>query len=78
MEIIREPSGLILTQKKSTLDLLTEFEVSHLKPASSPIDPSLHLRAEQGALIPDPTIYHRLLEKLNFLTNTRPDLSFAV
>ncbi|XP_019255002.1 PREDICTED: uncharacterized protein LOC109233572 [Nicotiana attenuata] len=73
MEIIREQHGLILTQKRYTLDLLDEFAYFELKPAPPPLDPTRKLRADE-----DPTFYRCLLGKLNFLTHTRPDLSFAV
>jgi len=42
------------------------------------MDPNQKLMAEQSEPFLDPNIYKRLMEKLIYLTITRPVLSFAV
>lgn len=39
LEILKEPDGLIITQQKYTLELLSEYDCSHLPLVSSPFDP---------------------------------------
>lgn len=45
---------------------------------STLMDPDLKLSAEMGDLIPDRSIYQRLVGRLIYLTNTRPNLAFFV
>ncbi|GFY96380.1 hypothetical protein Acr_11g0006860 [Actinidia rufa] len=44
------------------------------RPASTPMVPNLKISAESGELLPDSSIYQRLVGCLIYLTNTRPDL----
>ena len=78
MEILRDENGIIISQRKYILDLLAEFDISHLHSVSSPMDPSCKLTADSGKLMSDPTIYRHLIGKLNYLTHTRPDLCYAI
>ncbi|KAL5716951.1 hypothetical protein ACHQM5_010050 [Ranunculus cassubicifolius] len=48
------------------------------KPVSTPLVPNSKLFANSGVKLPNPAIYHRLVGRLIYLTNTRPDISFAV
>ena len=48
------------------------------KPVDTPMDPNVKLVPSQGELLRDPGRYRRLVSKLNYLTITRPDISFPV
>nr|XP_016481545.1 PREDICTED: uncharacterized mitochondrial protein AtMg00810-like [Nicotiana tabacum] len=77
MEILRGKKGFIISQRKFTLESLQEFNSPGGK-VSSPLDHSIKLRANLGTPMDDPSLYRHLVGKLNYLTNTRPDLSFVV
>ncbi|XP_019256359.1 PREDICTED: uncharacterized protein LOC109234752 [Nicotiana attenuata] len=77
MEIIREPQGFIINQRKFTLELLEEFGCSGAA-VSSPLDPSSKLHLGLSPPLADPVIYRRVVGNLNYLTNTRPDICFTV
>nr|XP_016433368.1 PREDICTED: uncharacterized mitochondrial protein AtMg00810-like [Nicotiana tabacum] len=77
MEIIREPQCFIINQQKFTLELLEEFGCSGVV-VSSPLDPSSKLHAELMPPLDDPTLYRHLIGKINYLTNTQPDICFDI
>ncbi|XP_058080749.1 uncharacterized mitochondrial protein AtMg00810-like [Magnolia sinica] len=69
--------GLFLSQTKYALDLLQRVSMIDAKPISTPFVVSQHLSAE-GKLFSDPTMFRSLAGALQYLTITRPDLSFSV
>nr|XP_016440311.1 PREDICTED: uncharacterized mitochondrial protein AtMg00810-like [Nicotiana tabacum] len=63
---------------KFTLDLLSELNCLDYTPVASPLDVAVKFKDVSGEPLSDPTLYKQLVGKLNFLTNTRPYLAFAV
>ncbi|XP_050897277.1 uncharacterized mitochondrial protein AtMg00810-like [Lathyrus oleraceus] len=60
------------------MDILEETSLLNVKPADTPMDPGVKLLPNQGEPLSDSGRYRRLVGKLNYLTVTRPDISFAV
>lgn len=78
MEIARSSSGILLTQRHYTLQLLEDTGFLASKPTFVPMEPHLHLTATDGDLLLDATLYRRLIGRLLYLILSRPDITFAV
>ncbi|GAA0156639.1 transmembrane signal receptor [Lithospermum erythrorhizon] len=70
--------SLLLSQRQYMLDLLTKANMLNCKPVSTPMTMSTTSGPPTTEAPPDPTLYHQLVGSLQYLTLTRPDLSFAV
>ena len=77
VEVMRSKHEIFLSQRKYVLDLLFETGKLGSKPCSSPMAPGVHLTRE-GDLFEDPKRYIILVEKLNYLIVTRPDIAHPV
>ncbi|CAH9096431.1 unnamed protein product [Cuscuta europaea] len=78
IEVARSPDGLFLSQRKYTLDIITESGLLGAKPAATPIDINHCLARSNSDLLADPLPYRRLLGRLIYLAVTRPDLSYSI
>ena len=69
---------MAISQRKHTLDILANTDMLDYKPVDTPMDPNVKLVPGQGEPVRDPGRYQRLVGKLNYLTITRPNISFPV
>ncbi|XP_019091158.1 PREDICTED: uncharacterized protein LOC109128742 [Camelina sativa] len=78
IEIARNEEGFMLTQRKYALDIVSETGLLGSRPAATPIEQNHHLASDSSPYIPEPASYRRLVGRLIYLANTRPDLSYSV
>ena len=78
IEVAQSNSGIVISQRKYTLDILIDTGMLDCKPVDTPMDPNVKLVPSQGELLRDLGRYRRLVGKLNYLTITQPDISFLV
>jgi len=77
-EVARSKTGLILNQRKYCLEILSEFGLTGCKLANSPTNTSIRLNSDEGDLLEGVTSFRRLIGRLLYLTNTRPNIVFVV
>lgn len=78
LEISKVDQGFLINQQKYTKELFSEFHCSEVIPALTPLDPHVKLSVDSGKALSDPSVYRRLIGKLNFLQHTRPDIFYLV
>ncbi|XP_031116789.1 uncharacterized protein LOC116020454 [Ipomoea triloba] len=78
IEAFRTPKGINICQRKYALEILQENGFLEAKPAKTPSVPGQRLTNLEGTLLEQPEIFRRLVGKLLYLTNTRPDITYAV
>ncbi|KAA0025288.1 Cysteine-rich RLK (receptor-like protein kinase) 8 [Cucumis melo var. makuwa] len=78
MEVARSKEGISVSQRKYTLDLLTETGMLGCRPADTPIEFNCKLGNSDDQVPVDKEQYQRLVGKLIYLSHTRHDISFAV
>jgi hypothetical protein len=78
IEVVPYTPGVLLSQKKYILDILTRTKMSEAKPVSSPMASSTHLSVLDGDPCDDPTLYRSTVGTLQYLSITRPDIAFSV
>ena len=74
----RSRQGILVSQRKYALDLLSETGMSGCRPIDTPIDPNTKLKPRNEETAVEKGQYQRLVGKLIYLIYTRPDISFVV
>ncbi|XP_016206906.1 uncharacterized protein LOC107647338 [Arachis ipaensis] len=78
LEVARSKTEITLYQRKYVLDLLKKTGFERCKPATTPIDYGAKLSKTTRKLLADSGQYRRIVGKLLYLSNTRPDISYAI
>ncbi|XP_056685530.1 uncharacterized mitochondrial protein AtMg00810-like [Spinacia oleracea] len=76
--VTRHSGGLFLSQKQYASEIIERAGMTSCKPSSTPVDTKAKLGASAGPPTDDPSHYCSLAGALQYLTFTRPDISYAV
>ncbi|CAL1371828.1 unnamed protein product [Linum trigynum] len=78
IEVARLADGLVLNQRKYTLDILSDAGVTGARPSGFPMEQNHNLTRPSDDILADVKGYRRLVGRLLYLTVNRPDISYAV
>ncbi|GJU77811.1 ribonuclease H-like domain-containing protein [Tanacetum coccineum] len=73
----RTASGMFLSQSNFAVEILERANMQKCNPCKTPVDTESKL-CHDGEHVSDPTLYRSLAGALQYLTFTRPDLSYVV
>ena len=78
LEIARTVKGIHVCQHKYALEILTDVGMLSAKPTATPMVQKNETLFDKDAAMHDVSMYRRIIGKLLYLINTRPDISFFV
>lgn len=78
IELARSPTGIYMCQRKYVLDIPKETGLLAAKPVDFPLERNHKLAIDKSDHLDNAAPYRRLVGKLIYLCNTRPDLSYSI
>ena len=80
IEVWRRQKEIFLSQRKYTIDILKRFGMLDCKSMATSMDANLKKLRESASdsYLIDPTMYRQLIGSLMYLTDTKPNICFAV
>nr|GEZ45992.1 putative reverse transcriptase, RNA-dependent DNA polymerase, Gag-polypeptide of LTR copia-type [Tanacetum cinerariifolium] len=78
IEVVKTKYGLVLSQRKYTLDILNDCGKLGCNPSTFPNEQGLKLDKGEHEATVDASQYRRLIGRLLYLQATRPDITYSV
>jgi hypothetical protein len=78
IQVKQTKQGTFIHQGKYTKDLMKKFNMTKLKPVSTPMSSVASLGPDEDGDAVDQKEYRSMIGSLLYLTATRPDIQFAV
>ena len=78
MEVWQTTDRIFLGQGKYVVEILKRFGMMDYKDLTTPMELNLNLLSDDSSELVDVMMYRQMIGSLMYLTNTRPDICFAV
>jgi hypothetical protein len=78
LEVWQSLEKIFLNQGKYAVEILKRFDMLECKAMNTPMETKLKLLVDTSSELVDATLYRQIIGSLMYLTNTRPDICFAV
>ena len=78
LEVWRDPSKIVITQRKYTRELLKRSNMNYCKEFYLPLEHNAKLCSDDGTKEMDGTLYCYLVGSLKYLTTTRPSITYSI
>jgi hypothetical protein len=78
LEVWQSQQRIFLNQGKYAIETLKRFDMLECKSMNTPMETKLKLLVDTSSELIDTTLYRQITGSLMYLTNTRPDICFAV
>jgi hypothetical protein len=78
LEVWQSPERIFLNQGKYTVKILKRFDMLECKPMNIPMEAKLKLLVDTSSELIDATLYKQIIGSLMYLSNTTPNICFAV
>ena len=78
MDVWKSEDGIPLGKWKYAMEILKRFEMMDYKAMATPMASNMKLLSDASSEAVDATMYRQMIGSLMYLTNTRPDICFAV
>jgi hypothetical protein len=78
IQVKQMKQGSFVHQAKYTKDLMKKFNITELKPVSTPMSTATSLGLDEDGEVVDQREYMSMIDSLLYLTATRPNIQFVV
>jgi hypothetical protein len=78
LEVWQSPEKIFLNQRKYAVEILKRFDMLECKSMNTPMETKLKLLVDPLSELVDATLYRQIIGSVMYLTDTEPDICFAV